>query len=372
MLDGGDVYDSLRGRRGTFLPVPDCEVDQVSRDEADAYRQFAEFYHDNWERLDPILAGLKRHALAGNRERVVIDARMTPFARHHYETLKQWLGPADNLRLAPVPGNLGSLELVLTNQRLFGGLQDFGPPIDPVTGQAVAMPRLRDILVGYLGTTGELGFLSFLNSRISTPADDAGYASSPTGIWRRQDERFTVFSFHRGVLADVVPQLRHEQAERPAQVRLRVNDLSDARIRPWLNNIGYARTRETSLGNLRLMHALEQQLHVPGEDCRAAAEVLLDAKLICPLRGEYVYRTDTGGPGYWTSTALGERPTGGLLTARAPEGFVSPPLNWFRGLEADVLVTPDALSVHAEIVMQLPPKTPGVKPPSNSTKSQVK
>ena len=60
------------------------------------------------------------------------------------------------------------------------------------------------------------------------------------------------------------------------------------------------------------------------------------------------------GPGSWTSTVLGENPNGGLLTAQAPEGFVAPPLSWFRGLDADLTATPDALLVHAELVMQMP------------------
>ena len=34
VLDGGEVYDSLRGRRGAFLPVGDVPVDKVTRAEA--------------------------------------------------------------------------------------------------------------------------------------------------------------------------------------------------------------------------------------------------------------------------------------------------------------------------------------------------
>ena len=56
----------------------------------------------------------------------------------------------------------------------------------------------------------------------------------------------------------------------------------------FLDSLGYARTRDTSLGNLRLMQALAEQLHVPPPRCRETAEFLLDAKLICPLGGDYV------------------------------------------------------------------------------------
>ena len=69
-----------------------------------------------------------------------------------------------------------------------------------------------------------------------------------------------------------------------------MDDVSNARITPALNDLGYARTRETSLGNLRFLHALDQQLHVPPTACPEAADFLLDAKMICPLGGKYVLR----------------------------------------------------------------------------------
>ena len=106
------------------------------------------------------------------------------------------------------------------------------------------------------------------------------------------------------------------------------------------------------------MHQLDQQLHVPPEHSKEAAELLLDAILICPLGGKYEYHEIPGGTGFWTSTALVDQPAGSLLSTEAPEGFVAPPLNWFRGLKADVLVTPEALSLHAELVMQMP-REPG-------------
>jgi hypothetical protein len=99
------------------------------------------------------------------------------------------------------------------------------------------------------------------------------------------------------------------------------------------------------------MHDLSQQLHVPGEDCQNAAELLLDGKLICPLGGEYVYQPVDGGPGRWTATAVPES-TRTILNVHAPEGFVAPPLSWFRGLEAELTATPEALAIHAEVVMQ--------------------
>jgi hypothetical protein len=272
--------------------------------------------------------------------------------------LRQWLGPADQARLAPIPGDMAAVDLVLANQRIFGGIRDVVPPNRGGVTSWFPLGRLRDIVVGYIGTSGELGPLAFLNLGIPPESDPDGYARSPLNGWRRQYGGFTVFSFQREVLDQIAPQLRLEQAQRPAQVRLRVADLSNAQITPVVNDLAYARTRETSLGNLRLLHALNQQLHVPPPACREVAESLLDAKLICPLGGTYVLQP--GPPAHWTSSALAGAPpggtSGGLLPGHAPPGYQAAPLRWFRGLDLEATMTERTLSAHAEVIMQMPPK----------------
>ncbi len=363
VLEDGEVHDSLRGHRGFFLPVPDVPLEKVSRCEARAYREFADQFLADWGRIDPMMAAIKREELPEKQERVVLDILANPFAKKHADFLSQWIGPADKMRLAPMPNDLAAGEVILANGRLFGGVWDVGPPqanagriaqIGPLRG----MP-LRNMLVGYIGTTGQMGFLSLLDRWAQTPRLIPGNAGRDPLIWRRQSDQFTIFSFHRDVPATVVAQLQYEEAERPSQIRLRVGDISKARLPPFLNSLGYLRTRETSLGNLRLMHAMAQQLHVPGPDCRAAAELLLDARLACPLGGEYVFRKTPDG-GRWTSTALDTAPSQGPLNTRVPAGYQAPPLNWFRGLELDVAMAGGSLSAHAEIAMQ-PPDMPPAK-----------
>ncbi len=139
-------------------------------------------------------------------------------------------------------------------------------------------------------------------------------------------------------------------------MRLRVDDVSHAAITPTLNDLGYARTRETSLSNIRLLHALDQQLHVPPTAAKDAAEFLLDAKMVCPLGGQYVLRQPSGGVPQWTSTALVPVESAGVVRVRAPQGYLSPPLNWFRGLVLDATMTPKSISAHGVVIMQNPPK----------------
>jgi len=144
VLADGEVYDSLRGRRGAFLPVPDVSIDQVSCSEADAYRQFCNFYRSNWGRLDPIVGGIQRQAIEGGRERIVFDVRMTPFTSENYERLQEKFGPPDSVRLAPIPGDAIAAEAVLKDQRLFGALRQIRLP-SPEWLQQGILRSFRDL-----------------------------------------------------------------------------------------------------------------------------------------------------------------------------------------------------------------------------------
>ncbi len=352
VLKDGKVFDTRRGFAGRFVPIPDVEVSSVTPSEVSDYEQLADRYHTKWKRLDPIIAGLKRHELPDRRERITIDARLTPVAKENYERLQQYVGPADETQLAPIEGDLIAFELVRPNARVFGGLRDLGLPDDSGAGTLLSVGTLRDIVVGYLGTTGSSPLLGVLELGMSPP-DAQGMSGTPAGLWRRQYGPMAVYSFQPDLLMSVTPQLRFEPAKTAAQLRIRVADLTQSGVPPLLNRLGYVRTRETTLGNLRLLHQISQQLRVPGSDCKATAESLLDAKLICPLGGQYVYRSPEGAPGCWTSTFFESEAS---TQASVPPGFVTPPLNWFRGLLLDAQLEPSTLSVHADVEMQLPKK----------------
>jgi hypothetical protein len=351
VIDNGEVYDSRRGRRGAFVPISDMPVEKITRAELSAYQKFAAFYHEQWERMDPILVGVQRNAQKNNRDHILIDVSMSPLSPTQFQRLSQWFGPANAEQLHPVSGDMAAVELTLQEQRIFAGVRDVGRPQSANLASQIPAGRLRDYIVGYIGTDGPIGILSVLNIGIPAQADAAGYAVSPLGGWRRQWDRFTLYSFQHEVLDEVASQLRFESAERPAQVRLHIGDVSQASITPRLNDLGYARTRQTSLGNLRFLHALNQQLHVPPTSCREAAEVLLDAKLICPLGGQYILQETAGEPPHWTSTALNRGVSDGVLDTRAPQDYVSPPLSWFRGLDLDAAMTEKHITAHAEVIM---------------------
>ena len=57
---GDAVVDTLRGARGTFLPIADVQIDAVTDEEAAWYRQIAERYSDRFPQIDPIMVGVGR------------------------------------------------------------------------------------------------------------------------------------------------------------------------------------------------------------------------------------------------------------------------------------------------------------------------
>ena len=223
---------SFAGGGGCCCPCPTCRSIASLPPRRLLIASSPTSFASKWGRLDPAMVGLKRESLSGRRERVVIDARLMPFDRRHVDFLAQWVGPADKLRLATVPGNMASGEVVLSNQRLFGGLRDVGSPLEVMRGSGTIWDRFRSLLVGYVGSYGPPGLLGLLDALIPGPPDAAGYASNRLGLWRRQFDRFTVYSLQPEVLATVTPQLHFEQTERPAQARLHVGDIAQARVTP--------------------------------------------------------------------------------------------------------------------------------------------
>lgn len=358
VLAGGEARDSLRGAQGAFVPIPDIPIERVTRSEAAAYQQLATTYRTRWTDLDSLFAGIRRRALDKDRERVIVDLHATPLAKRHLDVASRFLGPADKRRVTPVAENALAFEMVLPQQRVFGGLERVGPGIDILGGMALPIGRLRNVLIGHLGTTDEVGILGGLAFRPVGPPDADGFTQGERGLWRRTVAPFTVFSFQRDVLERATSQLRLEDAGREAQLRFYAGDLSKSSLAPLVNAWGFSRTRQTALGNIDLLHQIAEQLHVPGDAARTAAELLLSARLVCPLGGQYVYRQTPEGSGYWTSTALEGTGHPSLLKPQVPESYQVPPLNWFRGLEADAALADASLEAHIELDVEWPKTTP--------------
>ncbi len=331
LTDHGPV-DSLRGARGTFVPIPDMAVTQITTSEARQYQEFLTAA-TSWGAPDPLLLSIRQSASQrGGLEHVAIDLQAAPLTPQHFDYLNRWLGPPAAQRLAPIAGNLITFEAAARgggrvqagDHFLFFGLQDLLGGDLPADNRPL-LEALRVVigqspLRGYLGAWPEPGLLSLIGGTADVPVDPAGYARLITGVWRRTFPPFTVFSFHREVLELVTPQFRLEPSPRPGANRGCMQDLQGTNLSAWVNREGYQRAAQMSTGNLRLLATLADDYRVPNNQCLQAAESVLDARLIDPLGGQYEAVAGgaavANGTGRWRSTRLGERTLRRIISFR--------------------------------------------------------
>jgi hypothetical protein len=157
----------------------------------------------------------------------------------------------------------------------------------------------------------------------------------------------------RTILEAVDQRIGFVEEDNLAQVRLRVGDLSTAKFRSWIEARSFSRAGQISQGNAQFLGILTQQLGVPQAEALTVAQDLLDAQLKCPLGGEYKL-TGNERAQSWTSTSLS--PAG--ARAKVPDGYVAPSLAWFRGLEAQLLRTPEQVVLRAHVDMQRQDREP--------------
>lgn len=351
------VVDSLRGERGSFTPIPDIEITSVTEAEADYCAGQNDYYVEHWKQMDPLMIGVKRFALQEpSRERIVIDANISPIAEEKYGWLLSMLGPSTDMKIATPKDELISVQASVRGgllapdippHQLFAGIRDV--PVETrlqPNGFFKALFLLRET-PGYLGSWPKIGVLDWLPVELngSKPGAD-GFSQLPLGLSRWQDEGFSVLSFHRDVLDATVDQLRAEPNDDAAQLRLHVGDLSESQLSDWLNFLSHERATQTSTGNAKLLHTLSQQFAIPREAALNTAERLLNTTLVCSLEGKYeLSKADRGMP-VWRSTNW-SKPGEPL-----PTDYEAPWTSWFRGLELALAKNRDRLVIHAELDVQ--------------------
>jgi len=356
VLEDGRVTDSLRGARGTFLPVPDVEIRGITASERRAYEQFAEFYRRQWARMDPVIVALKRRAGAGPNEtleRVTADIIITPYARRHYSSLAAYLGRPGGKTLAPVTGDIASLEVCLADgpepgdmRRMFAAVRDV---VIPFTVKAAAVVPADDWFGsapwGYVGEMPGLKNLKYLyGDHLWKRPDKDGYCTSGP-YWGRLCGPFAVWANNKVTLEWVTPQLKLQPAARQAQLRLRIGDLSQRRIARTIRAYGYARAREASACNVFHIDAACSQFRLAPGAGRNAVEQIVGARLACPLGGRYVPGKPP--PGRWVSTAWSADRLADV--SAVPKDYRFALLRWFRGLELEFTLDRTTLRAHLEL-----------------------
>ncbi|MHB8957858.1 MAG: hypothetical protein ACYC4U_33330 [Pirellulaceae bacterium] len=354
VMTDGRIVDSLRGAQGFFTPVPDLNVSTVSQAEHDRFVTHSAYYASHWQQMDPLLAAIKRYALPDQgRERITIDAILSPLDDTKYAWYLSLLGEPTKYQLVPPTDNLISIEAALRGGLLFPGV----PPHtlflgiqNQATLQNVPLrnaPRLLEIfrtLPGYLGAWPKPGFLDLLPFNVAGTPTSEGLTRVLLGIWRWQGRGFSVLSFEPAVLEAVERQIGFVETDTDVQVRVRIGDLSQAHFRDWLDSWGYTRGRKVSAGNARLLAILTQQLGVPQVEALKVAHELFGAHLHCPLGGEYQLLDDPRAA-TWQSTAA-TTDGGGY---QAPADYSAPLLEWFRGLEAELTRSSERIVLRAHL-----------------------
>jgi hypothetical protein len=219
-------------------------------------------------------------------------------------------------------------------------------------GVIKALAYLRTI-PGYLGAMPKPGFVDLLPLGLSPPPDRNGFSSLPLGVWRRQVDDLSVLSFDPQLLSRVTPRIHLIDDPLPAQARVHVGDLVQAKHTTWINEFFHERAKTASEGNIRLLHTLMEQLHVPPQDALAQAQRLLDVVLISPLGGEYRLQPDRSGPHRWTT-----------LNAATPAEFRPPLVGWLRGADVRLTKADGQITLHAQIAMQRKSAPPTLKLPN--------
>lgn len=353
--------DSVRGTPGWMVPIPDMPVKSLTAAEGARYERFQQLLDREVGRFVPVVAAIGRQTSDdGQLDRITLDVRLAPYSETRMAKWANMLAPADALRVAPIDGDIVSAEIVLgvLNQpvHVFGGLRDFRTPLVVREGQVAPSAEPAQFVRGYIGTWPRP--LALLNTFLGPPTgpfDRDGIARNDRlfDLWHRRLDDFFLFSFKRDVLMEVGPQLAMVEPERPAQIRFHVADLSDKQARTAVSGLGYMRARATSASASRFMNSLITELHVPPANAKALAEQLVGGQFECPLGGEYelvsLPEAGEGARQLWVSSAT--PPDNRFLLTEIPADYEMPLMNWFRGLDVEVLRANDALTLHSELDM---------------------
>ncbi len=381
----GALRDSLRGIAGAMVPIADMPVERITRAEAARLSEFDRNIRASVGRFAPLSLALKRERspVTADWDRITANVRLAQYAQTGLGGWVNFLAPSTVARVAPIEGDVASLELVFNAAgqpvHLFGGLRDFRTPLVVRQGEVRADAPAPEFIRAYVGGWPRPHLLDRILGRPAGPFDDQGIARTNGlfDLWLRRADDFFLFSFKRDVLVEVGQQLAMVEAERPAQVRLFIDDLSNKQVATAVSGLGYMRARNTSAGGARFMNSLVTQLHVPPEEARELAEQLVGGKFDCPLGGDYALvdpnvplaargegrqgegdetlpppaeaGSTSGGRKLWVSTAT--PPENRFLLTEIPADYQMPMMSWFRGASADVARDSADFVLHADLDM---------------------
>lgn len=330
---GERVIDTMRGGRGSFLPIADVEIEKVTAQEAEWYNSIANEYSERFPQMDPIIVALRRDDVPGSPslERINIHAEIAPLTPEKYGKWAKQLGPPTKVAIRSAPDDIVTLQAHVASEQigpathLFVGIKDNFPPEPEDFDGLLNIYRSLKSLPGYLGAWPQPGALDRLPLGLGRGRPvGPGMSRLIGGLYRYSGGGFSVLSFQDEVLTSTLPFLEATEVPEAATVRGHIGSLLGSQLEGWVNNQLYQRAARSSVAGADFLNLLTRQLDVAPEDAFTRVRQVLDADLQCSLGGQYEYNPQRK---RWESTAW----NGPAPSELPPPDYVSPLLHWFRG-----------------------------------------
>ncbi len=361
IVENGRYRDSLRGLRGAFLPVPDVLLDKATATEVSSYHHFVAKYNQQWGRVDPVTVLFSRQGVANGKgvDRVGLEIIVTPYARRRYALLNTHLAEPTGLELMPASNDLLSVQAAVRlgqghpSHLLSIGIQDDDVPFTIMHGAvrlqdekegttfaktrtyAAITPPSTDVLrmLASVLLKGEalpraqpvarqpVRRAAALPPPLPLPSAVPGFPHAlsffawafrnmpPGGLgaakylsWMETRGNVTIVSLNDEIRDRLFDQIREIRTREPGKVRMSMRALDGSRVEPYIQAYTFVESRRASTENALLMNQLNEWLRLPADASRRVAESLFNAKLRCPLGGEYEM-IDADGRTYWRGTA---------------------------------------------------------------------
>jgi len=354
---GDELIDTRRGARGTFLPIADTPLKQVSAEEATWYAGIAEAYSNRFPRIDPIMAGIHRQRVLdadGNptsTEQLSIHAEIAPWSPAQYGKWAKQLGPPTRVAMQFAPDDIVAVQAHVASDylgpptHLFAAIKDSVPPNpDEFDGLLKSYRALRQ-LPGYLGAWPLPGALDRLPLGLGRGTPVApGMTKLIGGLYRYTGGGFSVLSFYPEILNASLPFLTSVEVNDMAQLRAQVGNIRGSRLETWVANQLFQRSATTSRAGASFLEMMSRQLKVDPANALADANRIFATELQCTLGGEYRFDPATK---HWYSTAW----ENDLTPLDPPANYTPPLLKWFRGGQATLTQYEDRVVIDAMLDM---------------------
>lgn len=378
----GKFYDSQRGVHGTFLPIADMAITRCTMSEWRAYEEFKNAYQQEWRTMDPVMLTFNRRPPTHpDRENVVLNIRITPYAQQEYRFLQQYLSSQpDDRRLAMSDDNLMAVSGQLTrNGRSYSsqiGLVDGEIPFEIRdgkiyrTGANSKLSFARSNAFALVEPGGQEGirlavdFMRNVQSRQPTGenTEASGGVLSAIVNWilpieammnsaikehSQSNQKATVLSMDSTIGRNALNDLKTENAPRPAQLFMQLRDVATSQVYEYLRAYTYVSSRQASAADAAALSRIAAMLQADPSEVRLSLEQSLGATFKCPAGGTYQLTGNKGGPQHWTSSAWQKS---NLRDETAvPDEYRFPFLTWLRGMSLECSLTRTTLQSRLEL-----------------------